>query len=297
MRQRTQEALATVTSLSGRLARRNLGHPAGGVAAGGLDVDAIDVFYGPVQALRGVSLRVEPGEMVALLGANGAGKSTTLRAISGLVTPRTGSIRYDGKVVSGLAAHSVVSHGISHVPEGRDLFPTLSVLDNLRAGYWTRRRDKAALNENVERVMEYFPRLRERSSQAAGTLSGGEQQMLVVARALMSNPRMLVIDELSFGLAPLIVEKLFEILRAVNADGTSILLVEQFVHMALANTHRAYVLAKGEIQAEGPSSELANDPAVLAAYLGNAEQPTPAAKPRRRAASRPRRAVPAQPTS
>jgi branched-chain amino acid transport system ATP-binding protein len=250
-------------------------------AAGGLDLDSIDVYYGPVQALRGVTLRVEPGEMVALLGANGAGKSTTLRAISGLVTPRVGVIRLNGQVVSGLAAHEIVMRGISHVPEGRDLFPTLTVVDNLRAGYWTRRADKRRLNDGLDRVMTYFPRLRERSHQAAGTLSGGEQQMLVVARALMSEPTMLVIDELSFGLAPMIVEKLFEILRAVNADGTSILLVEQFVNMALENTDRAYVLAKGEIQAEGPSAELARDPAVLEAYLGNADQPKQARPTRR----------------
>jgi branched-chain amino acid transport system ATP-binding protein len=225
--------------------------------------------------------------MVALLGANGAGKSTTLRAISGLVTPRTGAIRLDGRIVSALPAHEVVTRGISHVPEGRDLFPTLTVVDNLRAGYWTRRRDRAALKDTLERVMTYFPRLRERSGQAAGTLSGGEQQMLVVARALMSEPTILVIDELSFGLAPMIVEKLFEILRAVNEAGTSILLVEQFVNMALEHTHRAYVLAKGEIQAEGQSSDLARDPAVLEAYLGNAEQPSQSkrGRPARRSSS------------
>jgi len=238
----------------------------------GLDVDAIDVFYGQVQALRGVSLRVEPGEMVALLGANGAGKSTTLRAISGLVTPRSGVIRLNGQPLGGLPAHEVVTRGVSHVPEGRDLFPTLTVVDNLRAGYWTRRGDKARLKDTLERVMTYFPKLRERSGQAAGTLSGGEQQMLVVARALMSEPTMLVIDELSFGLAPMIVEKLFEILRTVNEGGTSILLVEQFVNMALEHTHRAYVLAKGEIQAEGKSSDLARDPAVLEAYVGTADE-------------------------
>ena len=267
----------------------------GGTAASGLDVDAIDVYYGQVQALRRVSLRVEPGEIVALLGANGAGKSTTLRAISGLVTPRSGTIRLNGQPVSHLPAHEVVTRGISHVPEGRDLFPTLSVVDNLRAGYWTRRSDKARLKDTLERVMTYFPRLRERSGQAAGTLSGGEQQMLVVARALMSEPAMLVIDELSFGLAPMIVEKLFEILRAVNREGTSILLVEQFVNMALEHAHRAYVLAKGQIQAEGASADLARDPAVLEAYLGNAQQPREPqqARPARRRS--PGQRSPAQP--
>ena len=250
-----------------------------------LEVEAVDVHYGPVQALRGVSLRVAPGEMVALLGANGAGKSTTLRAISGLVNPSSGAIRYDGQVISGLAAHDVVGRGISHVPEGRDLFPTLTVVDNLRAGHWTRRKEKD-LDQNLERVMDYFPRLGERADQAAGTLSGGEQQMLVVARALMSHPRVLVIDELSFGLAPLIVEKLFEILRAVNADGTSVLIVEQFVHMALEHTNRAYVLAKGEVRAEGPSDQLVRDPAILSAYLGGESEEVVPEQPRRAAAAR-----------
>lgn len=266
-------ALRTLGNVTSLMARAERAPVVSGVAAGGLNVEAIDVWYGPVQALRGVSLRVEPGEMVALLGANGAGKSTTLRAISGLLTPKRGTILYDGQVINSVDAHRVVARGISHVPEGRDLFPTMSVLDNLRAGYWTRRSDKGALQDNLDRVMGYFPRLSERADQAAGTLSGGEQQMLVVARALMSNPRLLVIDELSFGLAPKIVEQLFDILKVVNSDGTGILLVEQFVHMALQHTDRAYVLAKGEVQAEGRSADLANDPAVLAAYLGKTEQP------------------------
>jgi branched-chain amino acid transport system ATP-binding protein len=261
----------------------------------GLAINAIDVFYGPVQALHGVSLRVGQGEMVALLGANGAGKSTTLRAISGLVAPRNGTITYDGERIDGLAAHRIVARGISHVPEGRDLFPTMSVLDNLKVGHWVCRSSQEGLAHNVDRVFGYFPRLRERASQAAGTLSGGEQQMLVIARALMSNPRLLVIDELSFGLAPLIVDKLFEILRMVNADGTSILLVEQFVHMALAHSDRAYVLAKGEVRQEGRSADLADDPRVLAAYLGQTDPPggpAPAAEgPRKRTASRRDRAA------
>ncbi|MDQ1700574.1 MAG: branched-chain amino acid transport system ATP-binding protein [Frankiaceae bacterium] len=256
----------------------------------GLRIDNIDVFYGPVQALHNVSLHVDPGEMVALLGANGAGKSTTLRAISGLVAPRNGTISFDGERIDGLAAHEIVTHGISHVPEGRDLFPTMSVLDNLRAGYWVRRSDASGLAHGIERVFGYFPRLRERSAQAAGTLSGGEQQMLVVARALMSEPKLLVVDELSFGLAPLIVDKLFEILRVVNAAGTSILLVEQFVHMALRHSDRAYVLAKGEVRQEGPSASLADDPSVMAAYLGQIDpattQPAPNGREVRAAAKR-----------
>jgi len=263
----------------------------------GLVVDSIDVFYGPVQALHGVSLRVGQGEMVALLGANGAGKSTTLRAISGLVTPRGGTITYDGERIDGLAAHRIVTRGISHVPEGRDLFPTMSVIDNLKVGHWVCRSNHEGLAHNVERVFGYFPRLRERATQPAGTLSGGEQQMLVIARALMSNPRLLVIDELSFGLAPLIVDKLFEILRMVNQEGTSILLVEQFVHMALEHSDRAYVLAKGEVRQEGRSADLADDPRVLAAYLGQADPPAAAppaadATRKRTAARRQRAATP-----
>jgi branched-chain amino acid transport system ATP-binding protein len=233
-----------------------------------LSVDGVDAAYGPVQALRGLSLHVGDGEMVALLGANGAGKTTTLRTISGLLAPTGGTVRFAEEDIGGVAAHRLVGRGLAHVPEGRDLFPTLSVVDNLKAGHWTRRSRKTELAERLDEVMGYFPRLRERASQAAGTLSGGEQQMLVVARALMSAPRLLLIDELSFGLAPMIVEQLFAILRTVNAAGTSILLVEQFVHLALANTDRAYVLAKGRVEAEGDSRDLLADPALLGAYLG-----------------------------
>src|SRR5688500_13868940 len=211
-----------------------------------LEVEALDVHYGPVQALRGVAMRVEAAEMVALIGANGAGKTTTLRTISGLIGPTNGSITFDGESIGGLPAWEVVARGIAHVPEGRELFADMSVLDNLRLGHWARRGERG-FKARVDEVMDHFPILRERSGQAAGTLSGGEQQMLGVARALMSRPRLLIVDELSLGLAPLIVEQLFSILRNVNATGTAILLVEQFVHMALANTDRAYVLAKGEV--------------------------------------------------
>lgn len=234
----------------------------------GLDVSGIEVSYGPVRALHGVSLRVDPGEMVALLGANGAGKTTTLRTISGLLSPKFGTISFGGDPIAGLPTHEVVERGIVHVPEGRDLFPTMSVLDNLRAGHWVRRADKRGFDTELARVIDYFPILGERRDQLAGTLSGGQQQMLGVARALMSRPTLLLIDELSFGLAPKIVEQLFEILRRINADGTSVLLVEQFVHLALANTDRAYVLAKGQVAAGGVSAELADDPALTAAYLG-----------------------------
>jgi branched-chain amino acid transport system ATP-binding protein len=237
-----------------------------------LEVDAVDVYYGQIQALRGVSLHVDAGEMVALVGANGAGKTTTLRTVSGLLGPRRGTIHFGGRPVHGLAAHEVVRHGITHLPEGRDLFPTLTVAENLRMGYWARRRDKAGLRPALDRAMELFPRLRERATQAAGTLSGGEQQMLGIARALMPSPQLVIIDELSLGLAPMIVSQLFDVLRAVNAGGAAVLLVEQFVHMALANTDRAYVLAKGEIVANGPSATLRDDPALVESYLGGAAE-------------------------
>jgi branched-chain amino acid transport system ATP-binding protein len=235
-----------------------------------LEIDAIDVSYGPVKALRGVSLRVDEGEMVALLGSNGAGKTSTLRTISGLLAPARGAIRIGGVDAGGMPAHRVVNLGVAHLPEGRELFPELTVLENLRLGHWRHRRDHASEARRVDEVMDLFPRLRERAGQNAGTLSGGEQQMLAVARALMSSPRLLLVDELSLGLAPIIVEQLFETLEEVNRQGTAILLVEQFVHLALKHTARAYVLARGQIAVEGASSELAASPELLAAYLGEA---------------------------
>lgn len=262
-----------------------------------LDVSDIDVFYGAIQALRGISIRVEEGEKVALAGANGAGKTTTLRTISGLLTPSRGSITFDGKPIHGLPAFEVVKIGLAHLPEGRELFSGLTVVENLRLGYWAKRKEKAGLTGRLDYVMDHFPRLRERSTQAAGTLSGGEQQMLGVARALMSAPRLLIVDELSLGLAPLIVAQLFEILEEVNRDGTSVLLVEQFVHLALQHTQRAYVLQKGEVVMEGRSSDLLADPTLVASYLGDTaasaaeEAPTdrservPAKKGRKRASS------------
>jgi len=241
-----------------------------------LQVSDIDVYYGQVQALRGVSLHVDRGEMVALIGANGAGKTTTLRAVSGLIAPRRGNIALAGQAIHGLPAYDVVGLGVTHLPEGRDLFPTLSVTENLRMGYWPRRRDRGGLEAAMDRAMDLFPRLRERATQAAGTLSGGEQQMLGVARALMSSPRLLLVDELSLGLAPLIVQQLFEVLANVNAAGTAVLLVEQFVHMALQHTHRAYVLTKGEVVASGPSRDLLADPALVESYLGGSGEAVPA---------------------
>jgi branched-chain amino acid transport system ATP-binding protein len=242
-----------------------------------LEVDGIDVFYGSVQALRGVSMRVDDGEMVALLGANGAGKTTTLRTISGLLAPAAGTISFQGETISGQPAYEVVKRGLAHLPEGRELFPTLTVEENLRFGYWPRRAEKAGYNGALERAFARFPRLLERRKQAAGTMSGGEQQMLGVARALMSSPKLLIVDELSLGLAPLIVQQLFEILREVNAAGTAVLIVEQFVHMSLENTHRAYVLSKGEIVLEDRSSALRDNPELIASYLGEAEAGTTAA--------------------
>lgn len=260
-----------------------------------LDVNEIDVFYGSIQALRGVSLRIEEGEMVALLGANGAGKTTTLRTISGLLAPQNGSILMDGRAIHGIPAQDVVRHGIAHLPEGRELFPTLTVEENLRFGYLPRRKDKAGYAAALDRAFASFPKLHERRQQAAGTMSGGEQQMLGVARALMSSPRLLIVDELSLGLAPIIVEQLFGILRDVNAAGTSVLIVEQFVHMALENTHRAYVLAKGALVLEGSSDAMRNDPKLVASYLGDAEAGVSEKPPRPAASSkRTRRAATAR---
>ena len=236
-----------------------------------LEVESIDVFYGSVQALRSVSLHVDEGEMVALVGANGAGKTTTLRTISGLIAPGSGTIKFNGEDIAGVPAHKLVSKGIAHLPEGRDLFPTLSVEENLRYGYWSRRKRKSEYHDRLDRMFDHFPKLRERRKQAAGTLSGGEQQMLGVARALMSDPKLFLVDELSLGLAPIIVTQLFEILKEANRGGTTIMLVEQFVHMALGNTQRAYVLAKGEVAMENSSQALLDDPMLIASYLGEAD--------------------------
>jgi branched-chain amino acid transport system ATP-binding protein len=258
-----------------------------------LEIDAIDVHYGPVQALFGVGLRVEAGEMVALLGANGAGKTTTLRTISGLLHPSKGKVRIDGKDVSELAAQQVVRLGVAHLPEGRELFPELTVLENLRLGYWSKRKARAGFSRQLEHVFHLLPKLKERMNQAAGTMSGGEQQMLAVARALMISPRLLLVDELSLGLAPIIVSGLFDALTEVNREGTAILLVEQFVHLALENTSRAYVLGKGEVVIEGRSAELLRSPELMAAYLGEmeAEPPAPSGSPSRSRARPPARAA------
>src|SRR5688572_8058426 len=236
-----------------------------------LEVDGIDVSYGPVQALRDVSLTVGEGEMVALLGSNGAGKTTTLKTISGLLSPRRGAVRVNGRDISGMPAHKVVRLGVSLLPEGRELFGDMTVVENLRLGHWSRRRERGRVDQRIEYMFSLFPRLEERRDQQARTMSGGEQQMLAAARALMTSPELLLVDELSMGLAPMIVDQLFAALAEVNRDGTAVLLVEQFVHLALRHTARAYVLAKGEIVVGGPSDELLTSPEVMAAYLGEAE--------------------------
>lgn len=237
-----------------------------------LKVDQIHVRYGLVPALRGVTLEVRRGEMVALLGANGAGKTTTLRAISGLVRPHSGAIRFEGERIDGLSPPKVVGRRIAQMPEGRDLFQGLTVLENLRFGYWPNRKDRKGYKPQLEEIFDAFPKLRERRRQKAGTLSGGEQQMLTAGIALMSRPALLLVDELSLGLAPKIVAQLFEVLGEVNRRGTAILLVEQFVPLALANTSRAYVLAKGEVAMSGVSADLKDDPGLIASYLGGAAE-------------------------
>jgi branched-chain amino acid transport system ATP-binding protein len=228
------------------------------------------VRYGLVPALRGVTLEVRAGEMVALLGANGAGKTTTLRAISGLVRPHSGQIHFDGQRIDGLSPTDVVARGIAHMPEGRDLFSGLSVSENLRYGFFPQKKhNRSGLRPAMQGVFDAFPKLYDRRHQKAGTLSGGEQQMLTAGMALMSAPRLLLVDELSLGLAPKIVEQLFEVLRTVNKErGMAILLVEQFVPLALANTQRGYVLAKGEVAMTKSSAELKEDPELVASYLG-----------------------------
>jgi len=257
-----------------------------------LEIDGIDVSYGVVQALFGLSLRVEEGEMVALLGANGAGKTTTLRTISGLLAPERGAVRIEGRDVGGMSAQRVVRLGVAHLPEGRELFAELTVLENLRLGYWSRRKERAGLSDRLDRVFSLFPRLSERGGQHAGTLSGGEQQMLAAGRALMSGPKLLLVDEVSLGLAPIVVSQLFGALEEINRQGTAILLVEQFVHLALKHTTRAYVLAKGQVAIEGRSNELLASPAVMAAYLGEmAEDGSEPSAPVTKKRARPKNAV------
>ncbi len=231
-----------------------------------LRIDDLHVYYGEIHALKGVALEVQRGEIVALLGNNGAGKTTTLRAISGLLAPRRGTIALDDAPLAGVPAHEVVVHGIAHVPEGRRIFNRLTVRENLLMGAYLRR-DEAVAGD-LQRALALFPRLDERLGQVAGTLSGGEQQMLAIGRALMANPRLLLLDEPSMGLAPLVVEQIFDTIRNINGQGTTILLVEQNAAMALEVAHRGYVLETGTVVLTGPADALAANPDVRRAYLG-----------------------------
>ncbi|MFN3336479.1 MAG: ABC transporter ATP-binding protein [Thermomicrobium sp.] len=234
-----------------------------------LELQRVHVHYGLIQALKGVSLMVEQGEIVTLLGANGAGKTSTLRAISGLVRPSAGRILLQDIDLTHRKPHEIVELGVGHVPEGRRIFPRLSVEENLRLGAFTVR-DRTEIARRQEYVFTLFPRLAERRKQPGGTLSGGEQQMLAIGRALMMQPRILLLDEPSMGLAPVLVESIFEVIQHLNRDGTTILLVEQNARMALEVAHRGYVLETGQIVLSGSAAELANDPRVQAAYLGAA---------------------------
>lgn len=231
-----------------------------------LDVESIQVFYGEIHALKGISLQVGKGEIVALLGNNGAGKSTTLKTISGLLRPRSGRILLESQPIHELPPHQIVSRGVAHAPEGRKIFNRLTVTDNLEMGAYLR--SDGTIAEDVERVFTLFPRLKERRSQVAGTLSGGEQQMLAIGRALMARPRILLLDEPSMGLAPILVEQIFETVRDINRQGTTILLVEQNAAMALSIAHRGYVLETGTIALRGSALELQEHPEVKRAYLG-----------------------------
>ena len=232
-----------------------------------LKIDNIHVYYGAIHALKGVSLEVHKGEIVTLIGANGAGKSTTLRTVSGLLAPKSGSISFLGENIAGMPAHEIVKHGISQVPEGRRIFAEMSVQENLEMGAFTRK-DKAGVEKDFEIVYNRFPRLKERRKQQAGTLSGGEQQMLAMGRALMSRPKLLLLDEPSMGLAPLLIKEIFSIIEDINREGTTILLVEQNANMALSIAHRAYVMETGRITLQGAAKELAASEDVRKAYLG-----------------------------
>ncbi len=234
-----------------------------------LEIDGLKVAYGRIEAVRGVDLRVGAGEFVGIIGANGAGKTSTLRAVTGVVAPAGGAINFDGRAVGGRPSHVMVALGIAMVPEGRQVFADQTVYDNLLLGAYVRiGRDDAGVTRDVERVLELFPRLRERVGQQAGSLSGGEQQMLAIARGLLSRPKLLVVDELSLGLAPKVLDLLFPVLVDLNRQGLSILLVDQMASYALQVTHRTYVMEHGRVLIQGPSAALANDARVLDAYLG-----------------------------
>lgn len=232
-----------------------------------LEVRDLHVYYGGIHALKGVSFSVAKGEIVTLIGANGAGKTTTLRTISGLLQPRKGSIVFEGTEISGSPAHAIAGMGIAHVPEGRRVFPEMTVLENLELGAYLRK-DQDRIKKDLQWVFELFPRLSERKKQVAGTLSGGEQQMLAIGRGLMAAPKLLILDEPSMGLAPLLVREIFEIIEQINSAGMTILLVEQNAHMALSIADSAFVIENGQIVLHGPAAHVAADDQVRKAYLG-----------------------------
>jgi len=233
-----------------------------------LVVEDLHVSYGAIRAIHGVTLRVDAGEIVTLIGSNGAGKTTTLKAISGLTRVTSGRVKYEGKDITGMPPHAIVRLGMAHAPEGRGIFANLSVQENLAMGAFIRK-DAAGIKSDTERVFELFPRLKERIKQRAGTLSGGEQQMLAIGRAMLTRPRLLLLDEPSLGLAPQVVQTIFRIIREINATGTTILLVEQNASMALQVAHRAYVLEVGSVAMDGPAKELAQSDQIRRAYLGH----------------------------
>lgn len=233
-----------------------------------LKIENLHTYYGHVHALKGVNLEVEEGEVVTLIGANGAGKTTTLRTISGLIRPREGRVEFSGQAINDVPAHRIVEEGISHAPEGRQVFTTLTVMENLNMGAYTLGGDREAIAENCRRVFNLFPRLEERKNQLGGTLSGGEQQMLSIGRALMARPRLLLLDEPSLGLAPLLVKAIFDTVREINARGVTILLVEQNARAALKIARRGYVLETGKVVLSGPAQDLLQDERVRKAYLG-----------------------------
>lgn len=232
-----------------------------------LEVKDLQVYYGMIQAIKGISFEVNQGEVIALIGANGAGKTTILHTVTGLIAPKAGSIVFEGKEITKVPAHKIVSMGMAHVPEGRRVFAQLSVYDNLKMGAYTRK-DKTEIEESLANVYKRFPRLEERKNQMAGTLSGGEQQMLAMGRALMSRPKIILMDEPSMGLSPIFVNEIFDIIQEVSASGTTVLLVEQNAKKALSIADRAYVLETGKISLEGDAKVLMNDDSVKKAYLG-----------------------------
>ncbi len=234
-----------------------------------LEIRDLEVYYGMIQAIKGISFDVNEGEVIALIGANGAGKTTTLHTITGLLSPKAGSILFEGKDITKVPGYKIVSMGMAHVPEGRRVFAQLSVLQNLRMGAYTRK-DKNEIEEMLKLVYKRFPRLEERQNQMAGTLSGGEQQMLAMGRALMSHPKIILMDEPSMGLSPIFVNEIFDIIKKVSAGGTTVLLVEQNAKKALSIADRAYVLETGNIVLEGKASDLLNDDSIKKAYLGEA---------------------------